>query len=209
MNLDVQLPTSVAGTAPAIVPLVTGGRPARRFTVDEYHRMIETGILTENDRVELLDGWILEMSPIGPPHATCVALVAETLQAVLPSGWHIRLQSPITLQTSEPEPDITVVQGNIRDHVTHHPTGAEIALIVEVADSLPDYDRNSKRPHYAAAGIPEYWIVNFNDRQLEVYRGPVAGGDYLRPNVLDESSAVQLSLAGRVVGALRVADMLP
>lgn len=171
--------------------------------------MIETGILKGTDRVELLDGWILEMSPIGPPHATCVALVAEALQALLPSGWHVRLQSPITLKTSEPEPDIAVVRGNIRDYITRHPAGADIGLIVEVADSSLEYDRNSKRPHYAVAGIPEYWIVNFNARQLEAYRDPVAGGDYLSQLALDEASSVQLSLNGSVVGSIRIVDVLP
>ncbi len=207
--MDAQLHPPLVGSDPAIFPLVTGGRPARRFTVDEYHRMIETGILTENDRVELLDGWILEMSPIGPPHATCVALVAAALQEIVPTGWHIRLQSPITLKTSEPEPDIAVVRGNIREYRTRHPAGEEIALLVEVADSSLDFDRNAKRPQYAAAGILEYWIVNFNDRQLEVYRHSEAGEDYLSPVVLDDASSVPLMLGGTIVGSVRVADVLP
>jgi Uma2 family endonuclease len=193
----------------AVIPPVRSEPKARRFTVDEYHRMIETGILTENDRVELLDGWILEMSPIGPPHATCVALVAEVLQSILPAGWHLRLQAPITLSTSEPEPDITIVRGNIRDYVTRHPSGSDIGLIVEVSDSSLEYDRNSKRTQYAAAGIAEYWIVNFNDRQLEVFRDPTPAGEYRNPSIVYESGSVQLSLAGKSAGTLRIADMLP
>ena len=207
--MDAPLHTPFAGSVPAIDPLVTGGRPARRFTVDEYHRMIETGILTENDRVELLDGWILEMSPIGPPHVTCVALVAAALQEILPTGWHLRLQAPVTLRTSEPEPDIAVVSGNIRDYITRHPSGSDIALLVEVADSSLEFDRNSKRPQYAAAGIPEYWVVNFNDRQLEVLRGLAAGGASANPEILDESGSVALTIAGIIAGTIRVSDLLP
>jgi Uma2 family endonuclease len=149
------------------------------------------------------------MSPIGPPHVTCVALVAAALQEILPVGWHLRLQSPITLSTSEPEPDIAVVRGSIRDFVTRHPSGPDISLLVEVADSSLEFDRNLKRPQYAAAGIPDYWIVNFNDRQLEVYRSSAAGGDYMSPVVLDDSRSVALTIAGKVAGKLRVADLLP
>jgi Uma2 family endonuclease len=104
---------------PTIIPLVAGTPPARRFTVDEYHRMIEAGILTESDRVELLDGWILQMSPIGPPHVTAVNLVAAALQVALSSAWFVRTQSPITLETSEPGPDIVVVRGRIIVLISH------------------------------------------------------------------------------------------
>jgi Uma2 family endonuclease len=181
----------------------------RRFTVDQYHRMIETGILTENDHVELLDGWILEMSPIGPPHATCVSLILDALQQKLPSGWLIRAQSPITLAAGEPEPDVTVVRGSIRDYRDRHPGGPDIGLVIEVADSSLQFDRLQKRPQYAAAAIPEYWIVNLIDRCLEVYADPVTDGDYQRRHVVDASGSVEVQLAGRSVGQIAVVDLLP
>lgn len=171
--------------------------------------MIETGILTENDRVELLDGWILEVSPIGPPHATCVALVVAGLREALSTGWHVWQQSPITLRMSEPEPDILIARGHIRDYVTRHPSGSDIALVVEVADSSLEFDRNLKRLLYAAAGIPEYWIVNLIDRKLETYRNPLAGGDYQRPEVVDEDGTVPFSIEGKIIGMLKVAEILP
>jgi Uma2 family endonuclease len=207
--MSLQPGTTDSSLSPSTVPLIVGTPPVRRFTVDQYHRMIETGILTENDHVELLDGWILEMSPVGPPHATCVSLIVDALQQKLPSGWLIRAQSPITLAAGEPEPDVTVVQGSIRDYRDRHPSGPDIGLLVEVADSSLQFDRLQKRPQYAAAGIPEYWIVNLVDRCLEVYSEPITNGDYQRRHVVDASGSVEVQLAGRSVGQIAVVDLLP
>jgi Uma2 family endonuclease len=207
--MSLQPGTTDSSLSPSTVPLFVGTPPVRRFTVDQYHRMIETGILTENDHVELLDGWILEMSPIGPPHATCVSLILDALQQKLPSGWLIRAQSPITLAAGEPEPDVTVVRGSIRDYRDRHPGGPDIGLVIEVADSSLQFDRLQKRPQYAAAAIPEYWIVNLIDRCLEVYADPVTDGDYQRRHVVDASGSVEVQLAGRSVGQIAVVDLLP
>lgn len=191
-----------------IWPLSANAPPVRRFTVDQYHRMIETGILGENDRVELIDGWIIDMSPIGPPHATCVALILAALRDRLPPGWILRAQDPITLDSSEPEPDIAVVRGAVRDYRDHHPGGADIGLVIEVADASLQFDRDQKRGQYATAGIPEYWIVNLNSRCLEVYRSPV-GGDYKVPEILGVDSTVELNVAEQSFGKFTVADFLP
>lgn len=204
-----QFGTTDSSLSPPPVPLVVGTQPVRRFSVDEYHRMIETGILTENDRVELLDGWILEMSPIGPPHMTCVGLVASVLQEMLPRGWSVRAQGPITLENGEPEPDVTVVRGGIRDYRDHHPYGADVALVIEVADSSLQFDRLQKRPQYATAGIPENWIVNLIDRCLEVYSEPATDGDYQSRRVVDASGSVEVQIAGQSAGQIAVADLLP
>ena len=201
--------TTNADFPATIVPLVGGTAPLRRFTVDEYHRMIETGILGENDRVELIDGWIIEMSPIGPPHTTCVSLILAALQESLPDGWCVRGQGPLTLQTSEPEPDVAVVRGGIRDYRDHHPAGPEIALVIEVADTSLKFDRAEKRQQYATAEIPEYWIVNLADRCVEVHRDPAGGGEYRARAVVGADGSVELTIAGQSVGRLAVADLLP
>jgi Uma2 family endonuclease len=182
----------------------------RRFTVDEYHRMIEAGILGENDRVELIDGWIVEMSPIGPPQATSVSLLAALLQERVLAGWIVRVQSPITITiaSSEPKPDIVVARGRIRDYVDHHPSGSEIALVVEVADATLQFDRQQKRKQYAVAGIPEYWIVNLIDRCVEIYKGP-ARHDYPAPVVVDSTGTFELMIGGKNVRQISVADLLP
>jgi Uma2 family endonuclease len=200
------LSTSIA--PPVVFPAVRGEPSVRRFSVDEYHRMIENGILTENDRVELLDGWILEMSPIGPPHGVCVDLLLQLLQSKLPAGWFLRLQSSVTLSQSEPEPDVSVIRGNPRDFVKRHPMPADVGLLIEVADSTIRYDQRQKLPVYAAAGIPEYWIVNLIDRTLEVHRDP-AGADYRHNEVIAADGQVEFSLDGQAVARLAVADFLP
>jgi Uma2 family endonuclease len=193
---------------PAVIPAVSVAPSVRRFTVDEYHRMIETGILTENDRVELLDGWILEMSPIGPPHASIVRILAARLQNSLPIGWFVSAQTPITIRNGEPEPDVTVVRGGLRDYFDRHPGPADIALVIEVADSSLEYDQRQKKPQYAAAGIPEYWIVNLIDRTLEVHRDP-SGADYRIREVIAADGQVNFTLDGQPIAHLSIADILP
>jgi Uma2 family endonuclease len=197
--------TSVGAT---IVPFGLGVPSVRRFTVDDYHRMIDAGILGENDRVELVDGWIVEMSPIVPPHATCVSLLAAAIQELLPAGWIVRVQSPITIANGEPEPDIAVVQGSIRDYRARHPSGADIAVVVEVADASLQFDRLQKRIQYAMAGIPEFWIVNLVDQSIEIYRNP-AHSDYPVPEVFDSAGTADVRVRGQVLGKISVADVLP
>ena len=161
-NLGTHLP-SAAVVFPVTVPPMP-----RRFSVEEYHRMIEAEILSENDRVQLVDGWIIEMPPIGPEHCTSTSLVGTALDDALPDGWIVRRQDPITLATGEPEPDVVVARGTVRDYARRHPTSVDIALLVEVSDATLNFDRVEKLSTYAAAGIVEYWIVNLVDRQIEV-----------------------------------------
>src|SRR5262245_47769905 len=107
----------------------------RRFTVDEYHRMLESGVLAGGERSELLEGWIVAKMTRKPPHDTTIELVDEALRGQVPAGWRVRTQSAITTLESEPEPDLAVVRGAIRDHAARHPGPGEIALVIEVADS--------------------------------------------------------------------------
>jgi Uma2 family endonuclease len=220
-----QQTSTTSGTVAAVMPLSPAGAtnsstqlpvvtpPAmRQFSVDEYHRMVETAILTKYDKVELIDGWIVHMSPIGPPHCVATLLSERAILRVLPSGWHIRQQGPITLSTSEPEPDIAVVRGDLRTYTQQHPSGSDTALTVEISDSSLDFDRRVKASVYATALIPEYWIVNLLDRQLEVHREPQAastGHEYRIREVLSADRAVSLSIDGKNVGEIRVADLLP
>ena len=144
----------------------------RRWTRAEYGRMVEVGLLTEDDRVELVDGEILTMSPHNGPHATAIGLAHEALRAVFAELGHVRVQLPLALDAmSEPEPDFAVVAGGLRDYLDHHPDSA--LLVVEVADSTLSFARR-KGGLYARAGVPEYWIVNLVDPCLEVHRAPAA-----------------------------------
>ena len=146
--------------------------PVRRFTVEEYRRLGESGILTEDDRVELLEGWIVPKMVHNPPHDNAVELVDEALRAQLPGGWTVRVQSAIHTADSEPEPDVAVVSGSARARKDRHPTPDEVALVVEVADASIERDRGSKARLYARAGVRAYWIVNLVDRQVEVHGDP-------------------------------------
>ena len=120
----------------------------RRFTVEEYHRMIEAGVFAADERFELLEGWIVAEITRTPPHDVAIELLTDALRGALPAGWWVRVQSAITLTDSEPEPDLAVVRGAVRDHVQRHPDAAEIAVVIEVADSslAPDRDLKGRVP---------------------------------------------------------------
>ena len=143
----------------------------KRWTRHEYDHMIEAGVLTPEDHLELIDGEILATTPQGSAHATGVSLAQEALRAAFGSEAHIRAQLPLALGSdSEPEPDVAVVAGSTRDYRDAHPRAA--MLVVEVADTTLAHDRDVKGSLYARAGVPEYWILNLTERHLEVYRDP-------------------------------------
>ena len=182
----------------------------RRFTVDEYHRMIDAGILTEDDPVELLEGWVRYKMPRNPRHDTRLDVTKQALMAVLPSAWWVRDQKAITLSDSEPEPDLTVVPAPARKYEDHHPGPGEIALVIEVANSTLDFDRVEKSRIYAAAGIPIYWIVNLVDNQVEVFTdptGPCPHPAYRRRTDFKPGDTVPVQLAGQIVASVAVTDL--
>ena len=143
----------------------------RRWTRGEYHQLARAGILLEDEPVELIDGQLILAERQTPPHAVVVGLTADALREAFGTGWFVRQQSPIALdEHSEPEPDVDVVSGGTLDDFIEHP--ARPVLLVEVADSSLLLDRHHKGSAYARAGLPDYWIVNLVDRQVEVYRRP-------------------------------------
>lgn len=183
----------------------------RRWTRQEYDRLIEIGLLQEDDPIELIEGRLVVTEPQHDPHARAVELVAEALPLALGRRWRIRVQLPLALgPDSEPEPDVSVVRGTPRDAPSGHPTTA--ALVVEVADSSLRLDRGPKARVYARAGIADYWIVNLIDRVLEVHRepsGPRPGGQsaYAAVHTLD-ADAIIAPLAAPPA-RIAVADLLP
>ena len=149
----------------------------RRFTVDEYHRMGEAGVLREDDHVELIDGQIVEMTPIGPAHAGCVKDLVRLLHRSAGDAVLLGVQDPVVLGTYvAPEPDVAVLRPRPGGYRDRHPEPADILLIIEVADTSLEYDRSVKIPRYASAGIPEVWLVNLPDRHVAVYRHPKPDG---------------------------------
>lgn len=199
-------------TTPVVLPDARRQPHLRRFSVDEYHRMIESGVLTEDDRVQLIDGWIIEMPPIGPMHGASTTLTDHVIQRLLPPGWHVRVQLPITLEDGEPEPDIVVTRGGPREYTRRHPGPKDVALVVEIADATLQLNRNEKARVYAAAQIAEYWILNLVDRQLEVHRDPQgakAKAKYHVHEVVEAAGSIDLIIDGKRVAQLKVSELLP
>ncbi|MGE0606645.1 MAG: Uma2 family endonuclease [Pirellulales bacterium] len=187
--------------------------PLYRFSVEEYHRMPAAGILAGEERVELLDGWIVPMTPIGPLHCRAIEKLRRMIEQFLPAGWHVRCQHPITLATSEPQPDLAVVRGGVDDFGERHPSPSDLALLIEVSDSSLHIDQVQKLPLYAAAGVPEYWIVDLDQSRLEVHRDPRPGShkapaSYALRQQFQRQDAVPLVLAGSEAGRLDLRDLL-
>ncbi len=184
----------------------------RRVSRDEYYQMADLGMFRDQ-RVELIAGKIIRMPAQRDPHAISVSITHDALKAVFGAGYWVRSQLPLSLlKRSEPEPDASVVLGQARDYLGKgHPTNA--LLVVEVSDTTLSFDRRYKAGLYARAGIADYWIVNVEDRQLEVLRNPVAdpskrfGYGYADVSILRDGQTVSpLSMPTAVI---RVADLLP
>lgn len=172
--------------------------PVWRFSVADYHQLIAAGILGENDRVELLEGWIVPKMTHNPLHDGMIQIIRRELSRHLADGWDIRIQSAITTGDSEPEPDLVVARGDERAYLVRHPGPADIGMLIEVSESSLQQDRNDKARIYARAGIGTYGIVNLFDRQIEVHTKPsgpvpaassgdrtISRGNELVPVVLD------------------------
>lgn len=145
----------------------------RQFNVTEYYRMIEAGILSEQDRVELLDGEIIKMSPIGSRHAACVDRLNYVLNRLAGQDVIVRVQNPIRLDNfSEPQPDIALLRSRQDFYAHAHPTPEDVLLVIEVADTSAEFDRTVKFPLYAEASIPEAWLVNLQDESVEIFSQP-------------------------------------
>ena len=203
-----------------------------RFSVEQYHQMIRSGILTEDDPVELLQGWLITKMSKNPPHSSATRFLRRALERLIPPGWYVDSQEPITTADSEPEPDIAILRGSEANYTQHHPRPEDVGLVVEVADSTLSNDRGIKLEVYAQAGIPEYWIVNLSERQLEtegasllptsatnlqhkyvsstleVYTDP-QGKTYQQQAIYDETMSVPLYLDGQMVGNIAVNKFLP
>jgi Uma2 family endonuclease len=165
-----------------------------RLTVREYHRMAEVGLLSRDARVELIEGEIIDMAPIGSRHAVVVDLLAESLIEAAKRSALVRTQGPVRLSRySEPEPDIALLERHVGRYLRSHPTAEDVLLIVEVSDTTLRFDREVKAGLYARHAIPEYWVVDLNDNLVHVLRDPNEG-----------SYGTTLTVSG---GVLRVAAL--
>ena len=148
-------------------------RTLHRFTVEDYYRMAATGVIPPGARVELLDGQIVDLMPIGPFHAGTVNRLNRFLTRLSQGRWLVAVQNPIRLhEHSEPQPDVLLLKPADDDYTSRHPTPADVFWLIEVADCTVESDRTDKLPAYARAGVPEVWLLNLPEKVLEVYRDP-------------------------------------
>lgn len=182
-----------------------------RLTVKQYHKMIDTGVIKEGDKVELLEGWVYQKMPHHPPAAGTISVMNGVLTRRLLPGWIIRIQLPITTTDSEPEPDLIVTSGVERDYLTRHPDRNDIAIVIEVADSTVPKDRTVKTRVYALAKLPIYWLVNIPEMQIEVYTNPRGGKNpgYRERVDFKPDDVIPFVVGGEERGPIPVRDLLP
>ncbi|MBN2701995.1 MAG: Uma2 family endonuclease [Methylothermaceae bacterium] len=144
-----------------------------RITTDEYHRMGEAGILSEDDRVELIEGEVIDMTPIGNMHAYTVSQLTQSLIRAFDANGVVWVQNPIRLSpNTEPQPDIAVLRSPLTQYADRLPTAEDVQLLIEVSDTSRAYDRNIKMPLYARFSIPECWLIDLEQQVVEVFRAP-------------------------------------
>jgi Uma2 family endonuclease len=189
----------------------TGFATMFRLTVEQYRAMIRFGILTDDDRVELLDGLLVAKVRKTPPHVLARALLRRSLERVLPVGWHINAQDPITFDTSEPEPDISAVLGTPRDYADRHPCAPDVGLVVEIAEASAVLDCGFRTRMYARARIPVYWVISLTKLQVEVLTqpsGPAEQPDYGHRQEFGVTDTLPVVIDGQEIGRLPVAEFL-
>ena len=184
-----------------------------RISVELYDRMADSGVFGDRSPIYLWKGQLLEPMPRGLGHSFSLVTLNQMLIRLVPDGWHARQGSPTRiLDDSEPEPDMTVVRGSIRDYASRHPYARDVALVIEVADSSRTFDLGEKLEGYAVASIPEYWVVNLREACVEVFTGPTGPSDspgFERRQVFRAGDEVPIVLNGREVARIAADEILP
>jgi Uma2 family endonuclease len=186
-------------------------RLLRRWTADEYRRMCELGIIKSDERLELLDGYLVLKMPPNLPHVSAVSRLATRLAPRLPSGWWLRTQCPISIGLGTPEPDGAILRGCDADYDTRVPIASDFGIVIEGSDSSLELDRTGKGRIYARAGIPTYWIINVLDRQIEVYTNPDPTADppaYAGRTDYKPGDAVPVVLDGQQGATIPVSELI-
>ena len=220
MTSVAEAPPETAPVAPAAVATafgdaaaaIAGGLVPYRLSVAKYEEIVRLGILGPGDKVELLHGMLTCKMPIHTPHTFATVRLDRTLELLCGRSWCVRSQQPVGVSDdSMPEPDVSVSEGSLGDYLEQHPTAEQTALVVEVADSSLRLDFGVKLALYAAASIPEYWVVDVSNGKLHVHTLPHGGAKpgYRNVTVLGVDDEVPLTLRGESFGTLRVGDFLP
>jgi Uma2 family endonuclease len=186
--------------------------PIWRLSVHQYEELERIGVLQSGDKCELIEGLLVRRMTTNTGHVIASHRVRTLVERCLPEGCHLRVQDPILLHESEPEPDVSVIRGRPEDYLEDHPGPADVLLVVEVSDSSLLFDQTKKLRAYASNHIPEYWIVNLIDRRLEIYRQPsgaVKNPNYRERIILDEDDQLDLIIDKKPLGMIRVVGLLP
>jgi Uma2 family endonuclease len=197
----------------ATIPIPSGppSEPVFPLSVEQYHAMINAGVLTDDDPVELLEGILVFRMPKNPKHRITIAKLDRAISPRLPSDTSVQWQDPVTLSDGEPEPDFVVIRGQAEDYPDRHPGPVDVLLLVEVADTTLSRDRGIKLRSYARAGIAVYWIVNLLNRTVELYTNPdrtSSPPSYGARDVLGEQDAIPLEIHGVKID-IAVSAILP
>lgn len=167
------------------------GLPTLRFTGDDVLRMLQAGVLHEDDHVELIEGRLIEMTPQGPAHGVSITYIADLIRDARPAGTHVMSQRPLDVAADTwPEPDIALLRGATRDYWERHPTGADALLVVEVASSSQEIDRR-KASLYARSGVPVYWLIDLAAHRIEVRTSP-DDAQYKVTRILESDESIEL-----------------
>jgi Uma2 family endonuclease len=206
------MPDMSAAAMPLPPRAIYTSEPIYRVTVDQYHEMINSGTLTSEDPVELLEGAMVFKMPKNPPHIYSSKCVERLIESVIGAQMHYRSQDPVTFDDGEPELDGAVVKGSIGDFSSKHPGPGDIVLLIEVSNTTLERDRGIKLRSYARAGISCYWIIDLVDRQVEVYTRPDSSQyvpKYLEQTILKPEQNIPLTIGGNIIVYIPVAEILP
>jgi Uma2 family endonuclease len=179
-----------------------------RLSIDQYEAMVASGLFRKQDRIQLINGVLVTKMTDNPPHAVVCDATRDAVEPMLPPDWCLRPDKPIRIPGhNEPGPDVVVARGTFWDYQVRHLEPADIAMVIEVADSSLLEDR-AMAPIYSRAGVPIYWMINHKDRQVETCTGPGPNG-YGSLQIVKADGHVEVVIAGTRVGSILVADLLP
>jgi Uma2 family endonuclease len=200
-------PALLLADLPPEVPLES----LKRFTVEEYHSLIDAGYFADDEAFELLEGLLVHKMGKNRAHSLATRRLRQFLEPLL-ADCYVDSQEPVTTDDSEPEPDASIVRGKAEDYQDHQPLAKDVLLVVEVSEGTLRRDRGLKKRIYARAAIPVYWLVNLIDRRIEVYTrptGPIESPDYRDCQIVAEEGELPVVIDGREVGRLAAKDLLP
>ncbi len=183
-------------------------RLLRRWSAEDVQHMIQIGVIKQDERFELLDGYLVPKMPMSKAHRNAIMRLAANLPPHLPAGWMLMQQCPVALGTFDPEPDGAIIRGTITDYEARDVVATDFGIVIEVCDSTLEFDRLGKGRGYAREGILVYWIVNVADRQIEVYTGPTPTGGYTIRADYKPGDSVPITLDGVASGAIAVSEII-